>query len=52
VSYSRILGTVLALACSAQLAHAASAPQPSVHPLMQKDVADAPGKELVMITVD
>jgi quercetin dioxygenase-like cupin family protein len=50
VSYLRSLGVALALACSTQLAHAA--PQPQVRPLIQKDVADAPGKEVVMITVD
>jgi quercetin dioxygenase-like cupin family protein len=53
MSYLRILGAALVLACGTQLAQPAyAAPQPTVHPVMQKDVADAPGKELVMITVD
>jgi quercetin dioxygenase-like cupin family protein len=54
MSYLRILGTALVLACGAQLtqpAHAA-APQPIVTPVMLKDLADAPGKEMLMITVD
>jgi quercetin dioxygenase-like cupin family protein len=50
VSFLRCLGITLALACITQPAHAA--PQPQVHPLIQKDVADVPGKEVVMITVD
>lgn len=53
MSYLRILGTALVLACSAQLtppAHAA--PQPVVVPVMLKDLADVPGKEMLMITVD
>jgi quercetin dioxygenase-like cupin family protein len=43
----------LVLAGSAQLitpAHAA--PQPVVVPIMQKDLADMPGKEMLMITVE
>ncbi len=41
------------LAWSPQLAQPAhAAPQPVVIPLMQKDVADVPGEEMVMITVD
>lgn len=51
MSYLRIPAVVLVLACSTQLA-AQAAPQPIVHPLMQKDVPDAPEKELVMIAVD
>jgi len=50
MSYLRILGTVLVLGCSAQLAHAA--PQPVVAPVMQRGLADIPGKEMLMITVD
>jgi len=43
----------LVFACSAQFAQSAhAAPQPVVVPLMQKDVADVPGREMVMITVD
>lgn len=54
MSYLRILGAALVLACSTQPAHAAppAAPQPIVRPIMQKDVADAPGKELVMLAVE
>jgi len=52
VSYLRILGTALVLACSAQLTQPAhAAPEPAVIPLMQKDIADMPGKEMLMITV-
>jgi hypothetical protein len=53
MSYLRILGTTLVLAGSAQLttpAHAA--PQPVVVPIMQKDLADTPRKEMLMITVE
>jgi quercetin dioxygenase-like cupin family protein len=43
----------LALACSAQLTQSAhAAPQPAVVPLTQKDIADMPGKEMLMITVN
>ena len=53
MSYLRILGTVLGLVCSASLTQPAyAAPQPVVVPVMQKDLADVPGKEMVMITVD
>jgi quercetin dioxygenase-like cupin family protein len=53
MSYLRILGTALVLACSAQLTQPAhAAPQPVVVPVMQKDLADEPGKEMLMITVD
>ena len=52
MSYLRILGTALVLACSAQLTQPAhAAPEPAVIPLMQKDIADMPGKEMLMITV-
>src|SRR5262249_33510898 len=53
MSYIRILGTTLVLAGSAQLttpAHAA--PQPVVVPIMQKDLADMPGKEMLMLSVE
>ena len=53
MSYLRSLGTTLVLACSAQLtqpAHAAS--QPVVVPVMLKELADMPGQEMLMITVD
>jgi quercetin dioxygenase-like cupin family protein len=54
MSRLRILGASLVLACSAQLAPAAHAgsPQPIVIPAMQKDLADVPGKEMVMLTVE
>jgi hypothetical protein len=53
MSYVRILGTALVLTCSAQLTQPADAePQPVVAPLMQKDLPDIPGKEMLMITVD
>jgi quercetin dioxygenase-like cupin family protein len=49
----RTAGIALVLAFSSQLAGAADAaePHPLVAPLMQKDLADVPGKEMVMITV-
>jgi quercetin dioxygenase-like cupin family protein len=53
MSNLRILGTTLVLAGSVQLtppAHAA--PQPVVVPIMQKDLADMPGREMLMITVE
>jgi quercetin dioxygenase-like cupin family protein len=53
MSYLRVLGTALVLACSAQLTRPApAAPQPVVVPLMQKDLADIPGREMLMITVE
>jgi len=53
MSYLRILGTRLVLAASAQLtAPGYAAPQPVVVPIMQKDLADMPGKEMLMISVD
>src|ERR1700744_3222168 len=54
MSALRILGTTLVLAFSVHLtrdAHAAP-PQPVVAPVMQKDLADAPGKEMVMLSVE
>ena len=53
MSRLRILGPSLLLACSAQLTQPAlAAPQAVVVPLMQKDIADVPGREMVMITVE
>jgi quercetin dioxygenase-like cupin family protein len=54
MTYLRILGAALVFAASAQLAPTARAepPQPVVVPLMQKDLVDAPGKEMVMFTVE
>jgi quercetin dioxygenase-like cupin family protein len=50
----RSLGTTLVLVCSAHLTSNALAepPQPIVVPVMQKDLADVPGKEMVMLTVE
>src|SRR5262245_24362600 len=54
MSHLRILGTTLVLAGSAQLASAAEAgsPQPVVVPVMQRDLADVPGREMLMLTVE
>jgi len=53
MSYLRILGTTLVIACSAQLAAPAhAAPQPIVVPIMQKDVGDVPGREMLMLSVE
>ena len=53
MSYLRILGIAVVLAGGAQLTPPAYAepPQPIVVPLMQKDLPDLPGKEMLMITV-
>jgi quercetin dioxygenase-like cupin family protein len=53
MSTLRIVGTALALAFSAQAKQAAHAadPQPVVSPLMLKELADVPGKEMMMISV-
>jgi quercetin dioxygenase-like cupin family protein len=53
MSYLRIVGATLVLAGSAELTPAAhAAPQPLVAPIMQQDLADVPGKEMVMLTVE
>ena len=55
MSYVRTIGATLVLAGSAQLAapaHAHAAPQPIVVPIMQKDVADVPGREMLMLSVE
>jgi quercetin dioxygenase-like cupin family protein len=54
MSRLRIVGTAFILALSAQLTPAAHAgsPQPVVIPAMQKDLADVPGKEMVMLFVE
>ena len=49
MSYRRVL-IVLGGALLTAPAHAA--PQPVVVPVMQKDLADIPGKEMLMITVE
>jgi len=53
MSTLRILGAALVLSFSAQLTQPARAsePQPVVVPVMLKDLADLPGKEMLMITV-
>jgi quercetin dioxygenase-like cupin family protein len=54
MSRRRIVGTTLVLAFSAQFTSAANAgsPQPVVIPAMQKDLADLPGREMLMLTVE
>jgi quercetin dioxygenase-like cupin family protein len=53
MSYLRILATALVLVLSAQPTQPTqSAPQPVVVPVMQKDIGDVPGKEVLMLTVD
>jgi len=53
MSTSRIVGMALALSFSAQLTQPARAadPEPVVTPVMLKDLADLPGKEMLMISV-
>ena len=51
MSYHRILATTVAFAASAGLT-APAAPQPVVAPIMQKDLADPPGKEMLMLSVE
>lgn len=52
--YLRILGLAAVLAGGAQLAQPAHAdpPQPIVVPLMQRDLPDIPGKEMLMLSVE
>ena len=54
MSIVRILGTALVLGWSVELTQpvCASEPGPVVVPLMLKELADLPGKEMVMITVN
>jgi quercetin dioxygenase-like cupin family protein len=53
MSNLRILGTALILAVSAQATQSARAAEEAVvAPLMMKDLADIPGKEMLMIAVD
>jgi quercetin dioxygenase-like cupin family protein len=54
MSTSRILGTALALYCSAyvsQIVRAAEPPQPVVTPVRLQDLPDLPGREMLMISV-
>jgi quercetin dioxygenase-like cupin family protein len=54
MTHLQILVAALVFAGGVQLAATAYAepPQPVVVPIMQKDLADAPGKEMVMLTVE
>jgi quercetin dioxygenase-like cupin family protein len=54
MSCLRILGTAVVLVGSAQLTLTAHAepPQPVVVPVMQKDLADEPGREMLMLSVE
>ena len=48
----RILCSLLLVALPFGDALAQTAPQPIVAPIMQKDLADMPGKEMLMLTVE
>jgi quercetin dioxygenase-like cupin family protein len=54
MSYLRILGMAVVLVGSVQLTQPAHAepPQPVVVPVMQKDLADMPGREMLMLSVE
>ena len=53
MSYLRTFGAAFVVACSGQLTQPAhAAPQAVVVPVMQKDMVDEPGKEMVMLTVE
>jgi quercetin dioxygenase-like cupin family protein len=52
MSHRRILGTAVVLAFSALSVRASEPPQPVVTPLMQKDLPDIPGREVLMLNVD
>src|SRR5215467_7743380 len=53
MSTLRILGTALVVAFGSQPIQSAHAAEPAVvTPLMLKELADIPGKEMLMITVD
>jgi quercetin dioxygenase-like cupin family protein len=43
---------LLAFGCAVLSAHAADTPSPTVVPLFSKELADLPGKEALMITVE
>ena len=55
MSTIRIVGTALALSCGVYLTQSVraseEAPQPAVALLMSKDLADLPGREMLMLTV-
>jgi len=48
----RILCSLLVTAVPLGVAFSQTAPQPTVAPVMQKDLADIPGREMVMLTVE
>ena len=48
----RILRSLLVAALPFSAAFAQTAPQPIVAPVMQKDLADLPGREMLMLTVE
>ena len=48
----RMLCSLLVTAMPFGAALAQSAPQPIVAPLMQKDLADVPGREMLMLSVE
>jgi quercetin dioxygenase-like cupin family protein len=54
MSYLRVLGAALVFAGGAQLTSAVHAepPQPIAVPVMQKDLVDVPGREMLMLTVE
>ena len=54
MSTLRILGTAVVLSFGAEVAQSARASEPEsvVTPLMRKDLADVPGREMLMIAVD
>ena len=54
MSYLRILATTVVLAGGTQLTQLAHAepPQPVVVPILQKDLPDLPGREMLMIAVE
>ena len=48
----RILCSLLVTAVPFGTAFAQTAPQPIVAPVMQKDLADMPGREMLMLSVE
>jgi quercetin dioxygenase-like cupin family protein len=52
MTYKKMMVVLLFLTAGALAAQQPTAPQAKVTPLMSKNVAEVPGKELVMITVE
>ena len=53
MSNLRNVAIALVVACSVPATRSAEeAPQPIVHPVMQKDLPDEPGKEMLMLSVE